>query len=215
MITFVFSLWGQGLIKSGFMKEFWDERYDVHEFVYGTEPNRFIAEKLRELKTGFVLMPAEGEGRNAAFAAGAGWKVHAFDYSRVAFGKAMELARKMAVDFEYQIQDCENFQAVDSYYDAIAFSFLHLREYQRRTFHQKLVQSLKPGGVLIAELFSKKQINLDTGGPKSLEMLYSVDDLRKDFSGLKRFDAEEVRIDLKEGPFHNGEAWVIQVYGKK
>lgn len=197
------------------MKEFWDERYDVHEYVYGTEPNRFIAERLKGLKPGFILMPAEGEGRNAAYAAGSGWKVHAFDYSRVAFGKAMELAEKLSVDFEYQIQDCENFQAVDSYYDAVAFSFLHLREYQRKAFHQKLVKSLKPGGVIIAELFSKKQINLDTGGPKSLEMLYSVDGLRNDFSGLGKIEAEEVLTELREGPFHNGEAWVIRLFGKK
>jgi SAM-dependent methyltransferase len=160
-------------------------------------------------------MPAEGEGRNAVFAASRGWKVHAFDYSRIALSKALELAVANKVDFEYQVLDCDDFEPMDSYYDAIAFSFLHLKEYQRKVFHEKLVASLKPGGILIAELFSKKQINLDTGGPKSLEMLYSSEELEGDFSGMNELKAEEVTTTLDEGPFHKGDAWVIQLYGVK
>ena len=70
----------------------WDKRYNSPEYVYGKEPNEFFAAELKKLKPGLILLPAEGEGRNAVFAAEQGWKVHAFDSSQVAEDKALSLA---------------------------------------------------------------------------------------------------------------------------
>lgn len=61
------------------MKEFWNQRFSQDEYVYGTEPNEYLKEKLSLLLGGDILLPAEGEGRNAVFAAKTGWKVTAFD----------------------------------------------------------------------------------------------------------------------------------------
>lgn len=47
------------------MKDFWNERYSREEFIYGKQPNEFFKEQLDKLKTGSILLPAEGEGRNA------------------------------------------------------------------------------------------------------------------------------------------------------
>lgn len=47
------------------MKEFWNDRYGQLEFAYGIEPNVFFKQELDELKEGTILLPAEGEGRNA------------------------------------------------------------------------------------------------------------------------------------------------------
>ena len=51
----------------------WDNRYDTEEYVYGTEPNDYLASMLNELPGGQVLCPAEGEGRNAVWLAQRGW----------------------------------------------------------------------------------------------------------------------------------------------
>jgi len=64
--------------------DFWNERYIAEEYVYGKEPNffffrNFINQKLQT--PGKLLLPAEGEGRNAIFAAGHGYQVTAFDFS--------------------------------------------------------------------------------------------------------------------------------------
>ena len=76
------------------MKSFWNERYKEKDFVYGKKPNEYLAEKLRELEPGKVLFPAEGEGRNAVFAAEQGWEVSAFDNSFKGRKKALMLAEE-------------------------------------------------------------------------------------------------------------------------
>ena len=73
------------------MKEFWNDRYAKETYVYGTSPNAFFKEQLRLLDVGTILLPAEGEGRNAVYAAKLGWDVYAFDYSAHAHHKAIKL----------------------------------------------------------------------------------------------------------------------------
>ena len=52
------------------MKEFWDSRYSAEEYVYGILPNEYFKSKLiTDEKSGNILFPAEGEGRNAVYAA--------------------------------------------------------------------------------------------------------------------------------------------------
>ena len=59
------------------MKEFWNSRYQEKEYAYGLEPNLFFKSELIKLIPGKALFPAEGEGRNAVFAAKSGWEVTA------------------------------------------------------------------------------------------------------------------------------------------
>tara|TARA_R100001377_G_C3182541_1_gene107226 strand:+ start:629 stop:811 length:183 start_codon:yes stop_codon:yes gene_type:complete len=44
---------------------------------YGTEPNDFFKQQIDKLKPGKILIPEEGEGRNAVYAASQGWKLMA------------------------------------------------------------------------------------------------------------------------------------------
>ena len=76
------------------MKQFWDERYGDDEYAYGTKPNTWFAEQLARMAQGRLLLPAEGEGRNAVYAAKLGWEVTAFDISAAGRDKAMRLAEK-------------------------------------------------------------------------------------------------------------------------
>ena len=59
----------------------WDERYSQPGFVYGTEPNEFLASVAARIPIGPVLSLGEGEGRNAAFLASLGHRVLAVDQS--------------------------------------------------------------------------------------------------------------------------------------
>ncbi|MDX1754196.1 MAG: thiopurine S-methyltransferase [Salinimicrobium sediminis] len=51
------------------MQEFWNERYQREEYIYGKDPNEYLKAKLKNLTPGRILFPAEGEGRNAVHAA--------------------------------------------------------------------------------------------------------------------------------------------------
>ena len=87
------------------MQQFWNERYQENEHVYGEAPNAFFKSFIDPLQPGTLLLPAEGEGRNAIYAASRGWVVEAFDYSEVAREKALKRAASKGVSIRYDLQD--------------------------------------------------------------------------------------------------------------
>ena len=197
------------------MNQFWNERYAAKEYVYGTEPNQFLKSQLEKLSPGKILFPAEGEGRNAVYAAQLGWQVTAFDASVEAGKKAEKLARNKNVKINYQINDFENIEFSTESFDCIALVYAHMQSNKRNEYHQKLISFLKPGGSLILEAFSKKQINNNTGGPRNIEMLFSVEEMKSDFRNLDEINCWTEDILFDEGIFHQGNASVIRVLGKK
>lgn len=197
------------------MNNFWDERYSTDEYAYGEEPNHFIRQQLQKLRPGKILFPAEGEGRNAVYAATLSWRVSAFDLSAEGRRKALMLALKHNVFIDYRIGGFENTEFEAESFDCIALVFAHIHSGKRSEYHQKLLSFLKPGGKLIMESFSKEQILRDSGGPKNPDMLYSVEDMKHDFSTLSELNIEKTETDLKEGDFHIGMASVIRIVGTK
>ena len=200
---------------SNFASNFWDERYSSHEYVYGIEPNEFFKQQLDYIQPGKLLLPGEGEGRNAVYAAKCGWLVDAFDQSINAQKKALRFAEKNNVNINYTIVDLNKFTPTINYYNAAAIIFVHFDPRVREIFHQKIIDSLKPGGKLILELFSKKQLGKNSGGPQELEMLYSLDDALNDFKEMKNILLEEKYLFLNEGVNHSGDASVIRYVGEK
>ena len=148
---------------------FWDKRYAENETVYGTEPNDFFKAYLDKNTPSSLLLPCEGEGRNAIYAAKHGWMVDAFDFSRSAIQKALERAKREDVSINYVEKSINIFNA-DKKYDLIASIYVHMEPSVRKVFHQNVIESLKEGGTFILEAFSKKQINFTSGGPKDVTM---------------------------------------------
>lgn len=196
------------------MKQFWNERYGQKMYSYGKAPNAFFSQKLMHLPKGKILLPAEGEGRNAVYAAIKGWKVKAFDYSEEGQRKALELAKSYDVSIDYTLMEAADFQTSEQF-DVIALIFAHFAGEERKQLFEKLEQSLAPEGYLIMEVFSKNQIGRDSGGPKDPELLYSKGEIQSLFSELDFLILEETRIELDEGIFHQGDAAVIRVLAQK
>jgi SAM-dependent methyltransferase len=197
------------------MKQFWDERYSVKEYVYGVSPNSFFKEQIAKLQPGKLLLPGEGEGRNAVYAASLGWNVMAFDTSLEGRKKAMALAQETNVSFEYVMNSYLDFDYKAHQFDAIGLFFTHMPSEMRIRFHQFLMGSLKPGGRLILECFHKEQINRNTGGPANLDFLFSEEELQTDFSVLEIVLLEKQSRSLQEGLFHNGEADLVRLLAIK
>ncbi|MEE4196022.1 MAG: class I SAM-dependent methyltransferase [Bacteroidales bacterium] len=192
----------------------WDERYNRPEYIYGTAPNKFFKEFIEKNKPGKLLLPGEGEGRNSVYAARAGWEVTAFDSSAVARAKALDLARQMKVSVQYELCSVMDFEPNHTY-DLISLIYLHLKPEVRKPFHQKLMGQLNEQGHILIEAFSREQIHKPTGGPKNLDLLYSVDELRNDFDGLHIHRLEHITTHLEEGSHHQGEARVIRMLASK
>jgi SAM-dependent methyltransferase len=197
------------------MKEFWEARYATAEFVYGRSPNRFFSDALLRHPPGRILLPGEGEGRNAVFAAGLGWQVDAIDQSNNGAAKALELAASEGVYVNYTVGSLEHYSFKSVHYDMAALIFVHLPPSVRPWVHARIIEALKPGGWLVMEAFHTSQLGRDTGGPRSVDMLYDRALLLADFSGLEVLELEERLAELDEGPFHRGEAAVIRLIGRK
>lgn len=197
------------------MKEQWDQRYAESKYIYGTRANLFFEEQLAKLKPTSILLPGDGEGRNAAYAALQGWKVDAFDYSDQAVKNAKEFLKSQNVEVNFYAASILEHGNVIIKYDAIGFFYLHLHSKDRPVAHQFLSDSLNTGGALILEVFSKSQLGRDTGGPRNEDMLYSLAEIRNDFKEFGFLMLEETETELSEGDLHNGKAMLIRFVGVK
>jgi len=197
------------------MIDFWDNRYSQPTFAYGTKPNAFFKENIDTLTPGRLLLPAEGEGRNAVYAAQRGWTVDAFDFSPSAREKAGQLAREAGVFIQYTTSTIQDFTAPASEYNLIGLIYVHMLPDERRSFHQRLISFLKPSGYVVLEAFHTEQVSRKSGGPQNPAMLYNRTDLVQDFDELSILRVEETAVDLDEGVFHQGPARVIRLIAQK
>ena len=196
------------------MSNFWNERFGQPEYIYGKAPNVFFAEQINKLSKGSLLLPAEGEGRNAVYAALKGWKVSAFDFSTEAKKKALDLAKAYDVEIDYQLTNADDYFIADPF-DVVALIYAHFAGSERSRLFTKLEASIRQGGHLLMEVFSKNQLGRTSGGPKDSDLLYSKDEIRTLFPNVDFIMLEETKVELDEGAYHQGEAAVLRVIGVK
>lgn len=200
--------------------EFWNERYQHEEYVYGKDPNEYLKAKLKGLTPGRILFPAEGEGRNAVYAAQQGWQVSAFDQSAEGRKKALKLAEAEGVEIDYKVSDLRNISFEDAEFDAIALIYAHFPQPQRQEFFSSIHKILKEGGKVIFEGFASKhpqyqERNPAVGGPKEPKMLFSEEEIKDAFKELHFVEFFEGEIELSEGNYHKGKGWVLRFVAEK
>lgn len=196
---------------------FWDENYSVDGYKYGTAPNEFLVEQSISFPQGAkILLPGDGEGRNGVWLAEQGYQVTTIDSSIVGIQKALDLATTKGVSIQTHLADLSEWSTDEEIADVVVLTYLHLPPELRSQVHQKLAKALKPNGQIILEAFHPNQLQYQSGGPKSLEMLYSLENIRSDFKRLmKETFASECLIKLNEGPGHQGLAFVTRWGGIK
>jgi len=193
----------------------WDERYSEPGFLYGTAPNEFLASVVDRIPKGKILSLGEGEGRNAVYLASLGFDVTGVDGSEVGLRKAVELAAERGVTITTIHADLGGFKVGQEQWDGIIASYCHVPSALRIPLHQAAVRGLKPGGIFVLEAYSKEQLAYNTGGPQSLDMLMSLDELKQELAGLEFLHAVQIEREVREGSRHTGLASVVQVLGKK
>jgi len=197
------------------MSSFWNERYREEGYAYGEEPNVFFAEQIDKLKQGVIVLPCEGEGRNAVYAASKGWEVNAFDMSVAGKSKALQLANRQNVRLSYTIEDATKVAYPLGSIDVVAFIYAHFPVTIRKQIHKKAITWLKLGGRIILEAFNPEQLQNTSGGPKDVTMLYTEEMLLGDFAELEIELIETIQIALTEGKYHQGKAEIIRFVGVK
>jgi SAM-dependent methyltransferase len=202
------------------MKQFWNDRYGSHTLAYGHEPNVFFKQELDKLDKGKILLPADGEGRNSVYAAKRGWTSFACDISVKGMEKAQKLAVENEVNLNYSVGDFGDLTYENQFFDTIALVYAHFLSEKKNEYHGLVDRYLKVEGTIILEAFSKNHLKFNSqnpkvGGPKDMEMLYSIEEVKKDFPNYDVLTLEEIETDLNEGEFHIGRGSVVRFVGRK
>lgn len=193
----------------------WDERYSSEEYIYGKDPNNFLANAVGKIPKGKVLCVAEGEGRNAVFLAEQGYQVVAVDSSAVGLEKARQLAQERGVSIETIVSDLAHFDIEPDSWDGVVSIFAHVPPQVRKELHKKIVNGLHSGGTLILEAYRPDQLKYKTGGPPTAEFMMTLEGLEEELKGLNFDYGVELDRDVVEGKFHTGKGAVVQFIGIK
>lgn len=197
-------------------QKMWDERFSQHEPVYGEAPNAFLAEQSSRFRPGMTLLvPGDGYGRNGIWLATRGFDVHTVDLSQVGVERALKNAHAAGVSMTIEQSDLTTWNWPVDHFDGVFAIFLHLPPADRAKVHASIVRTVKPGGLIVLQAFCPAQLQHTSGGPKQVELLYTAEILRRDFSPTEPLLLEEKETCIEEGPLHSGPAAVVQAIFRK
>jgi 2-polyprenyl-3-methyl-5-hydroxy-6-metoxy-1,4-benzoquinol methylase len=197
--------------------DFWNARYDTDDYIFGTAPNVFLASQTALIQPGMrALAIADGEGRNGVWLAGQGAQVHAIDVSPVALAKAGKLAAQRGVTLQIEQTDVLDWTWPEAAYDLVAAIFIQFAPPPgRERIIAGIRRTLKPGGVLILQGYTPKQIEFATGGPPSAANMYTADLLREWFGDWNILHLAEHESVISEGSHHHGMSALIDLVARK
>lgn len=162
----------------------WDARYSTEELVWKADPNRFLVEEVRDMAPRRALDVACGEGRNAIWLAENGWAATGVDFSSVGLDKARSFAARRGVHVEWIEADVLTWQPPSEAFDLIVLAYLQLQAIERRQVHRAMAAGLAVGGTLLVIAHDTTNLTEGIGGPQSLHVLFSPDDVVDDLAGL-------------------------------
>ena len=197
---------------------FWNKRFDTPDYIFGRAPNEYLQTQAKQyLKKGdAVLCVADGEGRNSVWLAKQGLQVDAFDLSEVALKKANALATEQAAHVQFTLASSDTWDWLPNQYDAVVGIFIQFADPVMRTrLFAQMVSTLRPGGVLIVQGYTPKQLEYKTGGPSILEHLYTEDMIRALIGDLEPIDLCLYEKELSEGPKHTGMSALLGLVARK
>lgn len=197
--------------------ERWNTRFGAPEYIFGTSPNAFLASQAHRLKRGQrALSVADGEGRNSVWLAEQGLEVSAFDFSPVGVEKARRLAASRGVKVRHEAASVYGYAWPENAFDVVVAIFVQFADPKMRGFlFERMAQALKPGGLLLIEGYTPKQLEFGTGGPKQVENMYTEALLRQAFGGFDVLELREYEEELDEGGAHRGPSAVIDLVAVK
>ena len=195
----------------------WHQRFASDDYIFGREPNVFLRAQAGQLPhCGRALCVADGEGRNSVWLASQGLQVEAFDIAEVGVAKARKLAADAGVSVAFHVAGCDEWPWESGAYYAVVAVFVQFADPpMRERLFANMAWALKPGGVLILQGYTPKQLDYKTGGPGLLSHLYTTDLLRGAFASLQTIELVEYEAELTEGARHAGRSALIGFVARK
>jgi len=189
----------------------WEARFATPDYAFGKEPNYFLRSCQKLLpRRGQALAVADGEGRNGVWLAEQGLDVVSLDFSPAAQNKARALAAERRVKVVFVKTDVHVWDYPQATFDVVVEIFAQFSPPAERTIKWRgMRRALKPGGLLIIQGYTPKQLQHGTGGPKQLENLYTRAMLEREFGDFRDLKIVEEERDMREGASHAGLSAVI------
>ena len=194
----------------------WDERFSIEDYLFGAEPAQALV-KLEHylIPQGDTLVIADGEGRNSVYLASRGFRVTASDSSTVANIKAKALAASQNVEVNYQVEDFFDIDWSAKQYDNIVGIFFQFIPPDKiKQVLMALRTAIKKGGTLLIHGYTPQQIELATGGPKDVSLMYNKELFEDVFESVEILVNKEYQIKLSEGSGHKGQSALIDFVAK-
>lgn len=195
----------------------WNTRFSAPDYVFGTEPNTFLAAQVHRLKPGQkALVPADGEGRNGVWLARQGLDVTLLDFSPAAQEKARKLAARFGVPLRTELADLRQWRAAPESYDIVAAIMIQFAPApEREAILRGFVTALKPGGLLLLQGYRPEQLAYKTGGPPAAENMYTEELLRRVFADMTILHLRAHDDPIAEGAGHSGMSALIDMVAEK
>jgi cyclopropane fatty-acyl-phospholipid synthase-like methyltransferase len=203
-------------------RELWNTRYAEagDDYVFGIHPNAFLASQKHLLRPGRrALSVADGEGRNSVWLAQQGVLVDAVEFAPAALAKARRLAARRGLGSHNPRFIEADLLAWDwpvAHYDWVVAIFIQFAgPGERPELFRHLIAALKPGGRLLLQGYTPKQLDYRTGGPSAVDNLYTEAMLRNDFAALQIERLEAFDEIIEEGAGHSGMSALIDLVATK
>lgn len=195
----------------------WNKRFEGDGFIFGREPNEYLRSHAALLRLGMrALCVADGEGRNSVWLAQQGLHVDAFDIAELGVAKARQFAAEAGVAVNYSVADGDRWHWPRETYDLVAGIFVQFADpAQRERLFAHMIDALKPGGLLVLQGYTPKQLEYKTGGPPILSHLYTEDMLRAAFIGMDLMELRCYEANLSEGSQHHGRSALVGLVARK
>ena len=194
----------------------WNKRFSIEDYLFGADPAQALV-KLEHylIPQGDTLVIADGEGRNSVYLASRGFRVTASDSSTVANIKAKALAASQNVEVNYQVEDFFDIDWSAKQYDNIVGIFFQFIPPDKiKQVLMSLRSATKEGGTLFIHGYTPQQIELATGGPEDLSLMYTKELFEDVFEPVEILVNKEYQMQLIEGSGHKGQSALIDFVAK-
>jgi len=192
-------------------------RFALRTYPFGTVANRWLRDHANVWRPGDrVLSVAVGKRRHSVWLAQHGLAVDAFDISEFGVQKVRRLAAARGARVNFAVMDCNATSWLEALHDGVAAIFVQFAEpAARRPLFAIMAKTLKPGGTLLLQGYTPKQLQYGTGGPPRRSHLHRASLLRAAFAGMRIRELCAYEERIAEGSGYRGRSALVEMVAQR
>jgi SAM-dependent methyltransferase len=162
-----------------FDESYWEKRYRDATAVWSGQPNQQLVAEAAGLRTGTALDAGSGEGGDALWLAGQGWRVTAVDFAATALERGAQAAAAagLADRIEWVRADLRTWTPPAAGYDLVSAQFFHLPPPERDAVFATLAGAVAPGGTLLLVGHDVSDLAAGVHRPHHPELFFAAADV--------------------------------------